>query len=128
MEPQHEQKNNRKAGPQETGAHDIRLLVGFLGLSQSASITITDLKLRCGTARPTPRGGQSTSVRGTGDARAFPCLGTLRAWVPAGHRRHLCEHVKCVRTGKVAQRFLVNAKRAWHAAPGGLEGDRKMRS
>lgn len=82
MEPQHEQKNNRKAGPQETGAHDIRLVGRVVGLSQSVGITIPDLKLSCGIARPTPRCGQATSVRDAGEAQAFPCLSDQRVQVP----------------------------------------------
>lgn len=47
-------KNNRKAGPQETGGYDIRLGRGFQAyLSHAAGATITGLRLRCGTARPT---------------------------------------------------------------------------
>lgn len=58
-EPQQEWKNNRKAGPQETGGYDIRLIWGLQAyLSRAAGVTITDLKPRCGTARPTLWGGQ----------------------------------------------------------------------
>lgn len=57
-EPQQEWKNNRKAGPQETGAYDIRLVWGFWAyLSLAAAVTITDMKLRCRIARPTLWGG-----------------------------------------------------------------------
>lgn len=57
--PQQEWKNNRKAGPQETGGYDIRLIWGLQAyLSRAAGVTITDLKPRCGTARPTLWGGQ----------------------------------------------------------------------
>lgn len=124
MEPQHEQKNNRKAGPQETGAHDIRLVGRVLGLSQSVGITIADLKLSCGIARLTPRGGQATSVRGTGEAPAFPCLSDERVQVPAGHRRHLCGHVEWVCKDRRTDRRLSQSK----DKSCGLEGDGKLRS